>query len=285
MEGQEGIESHKEALTSQGFIVRTEKEDGEFLQSNINTALGNQYQKFDNDLLQITGIEKDKSGETPEKTYQYLKRVVSVVQSNSESLKKDKKQLAEELEVLRTSGGSQEEYEKKVQELVKKHQGQLSEFETKLKEKDQSNFEMLKNSEIDAGIEGFRLNKSDELDEAVISGFIDSARNKVKGITSKRNDEGRLVFYESDGITPMTSKQDGHLLTLNEILGTELSPILKKQITQEGTGGEGQPAGQSGQTAFSNKVEIDQYLSEAGHAVGTQEWIKQRTELVTANKL
>jgi len=263
------------------FILRTKEEEAQFLENfendRIGKRIGEVHGQYDNDIKEVTGIERQQG----EKTYDYNKRVLRTLKEKSES-KSDEKLTAriEELQSQLEKASNAKEVKAlmgKINELNETHQSQLSEYQQKLTQKDVE-------FDVRTGLVGMEF--SDLIPEEVRKTFINKS---ITEITKKGQViDGKVVYVGEDGEI-LRNKDTMAPLTSSDLLKDSLKEVLKEGRKQTGVGSKkAAPKGEEEiieipTEGLKSKDDIIKAMREAGIAYGSKQWdetyIKLRKQL------
>jgi len=272
-----------EAKGDADFVVRTAAEEAELLANKAREIedkilpgkISELHSRYDDDIYSVTGQRKAPT----EKTYDFVKRVMSSYKSDAEKAKSYENEISSLKEQIKNNSGDRQL--KADLEAVQKQYNELK--ETKEKEVTQLKTEhdrFKAESIIRAGIPT-KIKKG--LPEDAVKALTDQAVNHLIGIAQFQ--DGKLVFIENGVV-----KRNPHN-ALNPYTAAELMNESLKNIVDSGSKAEGGPDlnkeityekdkdGKITKVAMiipdsiRTKEELSKYLVSAGLLRGTQEYI------------
>lgn len=278
--------------------------------SVIGTKIGALHGQYDNDILSISGIAKN-SGE---KTYDYLKRVLTSNKQSLETLASTKQELATAKAKVtslekKIAEGAQDETLKQQLKDAKTQVTQLqTQITTKQKEFDaekQKLQQQLQSTHIDYAFaeatSGLKFKAG--ITEGVQKTLLNAAKAEVlsKGTPEfQKNADGTstLVFRGADGNILNNAKNNLNPYTFSElIMETSIKDVIDTGRTQPG-GGTGPISHQGGQGGGSSLLDlsgvktqleadkaIENYLLSSGYTRDSEEFASQSMTLRNENNV
>lgn len=262
---------------AEGMVVRTKDEDQKYLDNHVKTVVDTKVSealkpkldeefsktmsKIDEEIRSITGIEK-KSGE---KTTAYAKRAI------------EEKQL---------KGGDPvtKERVKELEDLLRQKE---SEFDTKMKEKEESLFSQSIDYQVNAVLDKANIAMLPHLkSEEEKQSYVNTQKALIKqGFLSsfkpKKDTDGNIVFY--DGDKPQMSTKDGKPKSAGDLISEKFAHyFMPSGPIKSGTGHEG---GGGGGATFKSTEDVHKYLEGQKIEAGTEKYIKEYSRIVTENAL
>jgi hypothetical protein len=283
-------------------IVTLSKNDEETV---IGTRIGELHGQYDNDVLSVTGINRNQG----EKTYDYVKRVLGDYKTKAEA--------ASALETTISDLNTKiQGYEKTIAEgkgnetiakQLKDAQDRVAALENQYNT-DKANWEkekgeysvkeqkILLNVEFDKALSSLKFKK--EFTPAVVNALVKSAKDEILG-TAKPDwiDDGKggkvLVFRDQQGSILNNPENQLNPYTLSELLAKNLSDAL--EISRKVTGGntkEGETKdgislvdiGQATTQVAADEL-IVKHLLQTGYIRGTEEFAKKQMEIRLAQNV
>ena len=265
---QEAIDSITKGSDDTKFVVRTLAEDEQFIKNWEDTVIGKRigelHSQYDKDIYELTGIEKEQG----EKSYNYNKRVLSLLKSKPSDDESLKAKIAEPQEKLAGDDVSKKE----IDGLRKALKEAQDEMKSKLQEKDS----MLMGLDIKHNVEKAlsKIKRRGDLPELVVENFIETATKSLID-SGKKNEQGEIVFFDKDGeiiLDRKTGKPKDSLSILSEIL----EPIIDTGRKAEGTGGKSDGKGDRTDVLPSDvktKDDLTTWLAKMGKSSGSKEYM------------
>lgn len=261
-----------EHFKTKGHVVRTQDEETAFLSNyekeKIDPRVEQLYSGIDKDILAATGVAKNGS----EKTYDYLKRVVTPLASEVKDLKK---QIADGLD-------------KNGDELTKQ---QLKSLEEKLaaKEKEVADLQDLKTKEVSELKQNYTINEAligkkiavpatvpDDKKAAYVKQKRDFITSQFKANNTAVEQDGMIVYKQGETIRlnaktnqPMTAEE-----IINEDFQFEFEVDKKPAGGAGGSGGAG-GTGNAEESEVTDKVTLYEFLAKKGYTAGSPKWVSE----------
>lgn len=218
----------------------------------IGTRIGALHGQYDNDILTISGIKKNDS----EKSYDYLKRVLTEYKSKTDVSEPLKKQLEEanlkiaDLQSKIEKGSSDKELTQQLNDtksLVEQLQGQLKKKDKELSDNKANFDEMLKNTHVDyafsAATTGLKFKEG--ITKPIQETLLSAAKSEVlaKGkpdFIDDGNGGKRLVLRGADGNILNNPKNNLNPYTIEElVMETSIKDVIDNSKTVRGGGTKG----------------------------------------------
>lgn len=261
----------------------------------IASKLREVHDGYDNDIFNVTGLRK----ETSEKSYDFLKRVLTDFKSKSEvpnDLQKEIKSLKQKNDELSKSvkSGSNDESLKKAlsdkETLISKLRGDLKNKESEYNEMLNAKDGELNNFKLSSiqDLANLGLKYKAEIDSNTLKYHQQGARNEAMSIGTPEIAEvdGRnaIIFRDADGNIITDDNNLRKPMTFESKYKQLLQPILDVDSNVSGLGGKninGKPVIGGGE--WSTKVEatraIAKELTANGYKAGTSEYDNKLSEL------
>ena len=274
--------------------------------SVIAQKTGEIYGGLDNDILSVTGVQKNSS----EKTYDYAKRVLNDYKSKlqgSDDLQKQIANLQSEksrLEEIIKNGKVDEETKRELNqakldlssvknqynEIKEKYEKSESEFQNRI-------YDMRINSELNSAKS--QMNFKSDLNKEAIDSLVESAYSKIKGMKPvlEKGEDGQehFLFRDEKGATLNNPENQLKPYTIGEFLKKELKGfgILDEGRKQAGAGTH-QTSGNKNEffvdlSGAKTRVEanaiIDKELIAKGYAVGSSKYTEAMTKIWKDNNV
>jgi hypothetical protein len=218
----------------------------------IGTRIGALHGQYDNDILTISGIKKNDS----EKSYDYLKRVLTEYKSKTDVSEPLKKQLEEanlkiaDLQSKIENGTSDKELTQQLNDtkaLVEQLQGQLKKKEKEISDNKANFDELLKNTHVDyafnAATTGLKFKEG--ITKPIQETLLSAAKSEVlaKGkpdFIDDGNGGKRLVLRGADGNILNNPKNNLNPYTIEElVMETSIKDVIDNSKTVRGGGTKG----------------------------------------------
>lgn len=253
------------ALGQKGFIVRTKADEESYLntykaqviEQEIPTKIKEVHDKYDEDLLTLTGERKAPT----EKTYDFLKRKISEIKAS----KIEDPVLKEQLVTLQKNlEAKDKEYQTKIQTMESDY------FKRELSGM-VSNALDLVNIAMPA-----HLKTDDEKQKYVASQKSMMKRDMMDNVTAKKDKEGNVVFYNGD--QPLTSTTDGKPLKAIDIIKDRYAFYLAAELPKASGAGTGGNGGSEGK--FTTKEQVYQHLEAKGLTPLTKQFSDEYAKII-----
>lgn len=267
----------------------------------IGARIGELHGQYDKDVLEVTGISKEQG----EKSYDYVKRVLSTYKQKSEgteTLNKKISDLQTEIEGYKKTIAEGKGSEAISQQL-KDAQKQLSDLKNLYdtdKKKWEENYTSLNsqyqqsliNGEFDKALQGMKFKSI--YPESVQKTLIESAKRTILS-TSKADwveEDGvkKLVFRDSAGNIMTNPENKLNPFTPGELLKRELKDVIDTGRNQQGTGTHAGGSGGSATLDFTGvktQTEADEaisaHLMSQGYTRGSKEFTDESLKLRKEN--
>lgn len=267
----------------------------------IGARIGELHGQYDKDVLEVTGISKEQG----EKSYDYVKRVLSTYKQKSEgteTLNKKISDLQTEIEGYKKTIAEGKGSEAISQQL-KDAQKQLSDLKNLYdtdKKKWEENYislnsqyqQSLINGEFDKALQGMKFKSI--YPESVQKTLIESAKRTILS-TSKADwveEDGvkKLVFRDSAGNIMTNPENKLNPFTPGELLKRELKDVIDTGRNQQGTGTHAGGSGGSATldlTGVKTQTEADEVISahlmSQGYTRGSKEFTDESLKLRKEN--
>jgi ppGpp synthetase/RelA/SpoT-type nucleotidyltranferase len=240
----EVLDSISKYLEKTGHVVRTTDQEKTFLeartQAEVNKALGERYQQFENTILETTGIPKSQG----EKFYEYHKRAVT------EKLK-DVNTLQDKLKEFETKGlqGSElaQQYKRDLEAARQQMATINADWENKYKQKDEEIFSTKVEGDIEKVLAKIRSKIDPTIKPELVEDIVAARLAKFQRENKPANLEGMLVFKNPTTGVTYTGKKDGKPEGTEERLLPYFADIISEQRQQGGAGSGQQGQGGNGQ--------------------------------------
>lgn len=260
-----------EHLKTKGHVIRTKDEENQFLsdyeKSKIDPRVNEIYTQLDKDILAITGVKKDGS----EKTYDYLKRVVSPIVNEVKDLKK---QIADGLD--KNGDELTKQQLKQLQEKLTEKENELTKLQdAKVKEVS----EIKQQHAIDRALLGKKIvvpsTVADDKKEAYLNSRRDFIADQFKKKFTAAEQDGKVVYKQGDTI--VLNKKTNQPMSAEEIIMDEFSYEFEAEKGPKGAGGSGggAGAGSADEAEVTDKETLLSFLSKKGFVFGSREWSKE----------
>ncbi|MEA2037419.1 MAG: hypothetical protein U9O94_07960, partial [Nanoarchaeota archaeon] len=213
------------------FVVRTNAEDELFLKNFEDSIIGKKtgeiHSQYDEDIFKATGIEKD-SGE---KTYNYNKRVLSLLKEKTNDGDQTLKDKITELEgKLKTPDEVTAKQIEGLEKAVRDAQEELTSLRTT---KDGEMFGLQAKHLIASAMADFKY--KGEIPVDVLASHRDSGVQAMVSMAKKAED-GSIVFFDNDG-NMLIDKNTGKPMDAKVLAQQRFDSVLDHGKKQEGTGG------------------------------------------------
>ena len=260
------------------------------------------YGGIDNDITTILGETKPANT----KTFDWVKQIATKAKASgdTETLKTQLTEKDAEIETLKTQikdGKGDEALKTQLAEKERQYNDLKKQFDdttNDLNEKIKTANETHENYRIDSEFTLPTGTKFKEgLDQTVIDTFVEAARTKArsKGTPVFENVNGKQVLTFRDENNQRLNNPDNqnNPFTAQELLLTELTPILATDKKQSGTGTGNSGAGTGGGSTFvaanaKSRVEFtanaEKHLLASGKARSDSDWITELQKIVSENK-
>lgn len=260
-----------EHLKTKGHVIRTKDEDTQFLtdyeKTKIDPRVNEIYTQLDKDILTITGIKKEGS----EKTYDYLKRVVTPIVKEVADLKK---QIAD---------GLDKNGDELTKQQLKQLQDKLTEKETELNNLNASKATEVSKLKQQHSIEKALLGKkivvpstvADDKKEAYLNARREFIADQFQKKFTAVEQDGKVVYKNGENI--ILNKKTNQPATAEEIILEEFSYEFEAEKAPKGAGGSGSGAGANNadESEVTDKVTLYDYLAKKGYVSGSSVWMKE----------
>lgn len=216
--------------------------------SVIGQKTGEIYGGLDNDILAASGIAKNGT----EKTYDYAKRVIGEIKTQSGNYQAQVADLAKEkarLEKVIADGGTDAETKKALAKanadlanVTKEYTELKTKFDNQTTEHEKALFGMKLDNEFSKAVSGLKL-KAD-LPQAVTAVILEQAIAKVKGMNPEYIDDGKggkVLAFSENGSTMRNPENSLRPYTATELVAKELKSmgVLDEGRKQTGAGSKG----------------------------------------------
>lgn len=274
-----GNELLKELSDDQLEAISTMSRNDE--DATISPRIRDIYNDIDKDVLDVTGIEKQPS----EKTYNYLKRVLSDFKSEASKVQ----ELTSKVSELEKGNDATAQLQSEIESLKATYSKEKETWENKYQKAVEDNFNFRVKSELNQSLSGLKFKS--EYEQPVVDVFIENATKKILSMNPEYlNVDGKevLVFKDENGQIIRNTENSLNPYSSKEILMKELSPIIDNGRKQEGLG-----LGDKNKTPKSNgfsltgaktQVEamelITQDLMKRGFERGTPKFTEARDKMV-----
>lgn len=223
--------------------------------SVIGQKTGEIYGGLDNDILAASGIAKNGT----EKTYDYAKRVIGEIKTQSGNYQAQVADLAKEkarLEKVIADGGTDAETKKALAKatadlanVTKEYTELKTKFDTQAADHEKALFGVKLDNEFSKAVSGLKL-KAD-LPQAVTAVILEQAIAKVKGMNPEYIDDGKggkVLAFSENGSTMRNPENSLRPYTATELVAKELKAmgVLDEGRRQTGAGTQGGNGGGNG---------------------------------------
>lgn len=260
-----------EHLKTKGHVIRTKDEETSFLtdyeKSKIDPRVNEIYSQLDKDILTVTGVKKEGS----EKTYDYLKRVVSPIVNEVKDLKK---QIADGLD--KNGDELTKQQLKQLQDKLDKKETELTQLqESKTKEVSQ----LKQQHAIDKALLGKNIVVPSTVGDDKKSAYLNARREFIADQFQKKftavEQDGKVVYKK--GETIVLNTKTNQPMTAEEIILDEFSYEFETQKGPAGAGGSGggSGSGTAEEAEVTDKTTLYAYLAKKGLVVGAADWQKE----------
>lgn len=267
----------------------------------INTKIGEFHGRIEQDVKEVAGVEK-KEGE---KSYDYMKRVLSSFKESAESSNQLKSQIDDykskvsDLEQKIAAGNTDaaltqklKDTETKLAQLQKTYESDKQNWSKKEQETNSKLLDFKKKIEFEKAQAGLKFKP--EYPKAVIDKLLASAQssifNSYKADFVEENGKESLVFRDENGEILRNKNNALNPYSLQEFLNQELKDVLDEGRSQTGAGtGSSSSNGQSPAAALSSistantQIEADKlittHLLQSGLTRGSSEFAQKQKEL------
>ncbi len=230
----------REAVTAQGYTLRSAQEDTTYLANNSQKAIDDAFktrnQQLEDTIKNVSGkAKKDAS----EKYYDYFQRVM---QELNDELKAGQDKLKE----IEKGGGDNvllTEKNNQIKALQDQLQSAKKEHEAKLQELTTNMFSQRYDATMSQVLEAIKKDLRDDIDPKLLQDIIDNRVRKFKDEHDAVEVEGQLVFKDKKTGTPRLNKQDGKHNNLSELLGETFADLKKPAAGAGAAGGAGSGGG------------------------------------------
>lgn len=256
-------------LKTKGHVIRTKDEETAFLtnyeKEKIDPRVEELYSGIDKDIHASTGIPKN----TNEKTYDYLKRVIT-------PLTTEVKDLREKLKIGLDKNGDE----------LSKQQIRALEQKLEAKEKEVTNLTELKNKEVSELKQNFTINEAligkkiavpasvpDDKKAAYIKQKRDFINAQFKANNTAVEVDGKIVYKQGETIRLNSKTQKP--MTAEEIIEEDFQfefEIEKKPAGGAGGSGGAGGAGNAEESEVTDKTTLYAFLAKKGFPLGSKEW-------------
>lgn len=265
----------------------------------IGKKLAESHSQYDADVYQITGIQRDQS----EKTYEYVKRVLSkyktevselpTVKMSLQKLEQEKKDLEE---VIKSGKGSEaitqqlKDAQSMIDSLKKTNETTVSELTKKLSEKETEVSSIKVNTVFEKALVGIKL--KEEYSDSIKDVLINNAKNTI--LASYKTDwvDGKLVFRDSAGEILRNGNNLQNPYTVEELMKDNLKDALFVEDRRGGGGtGVSKPNDKdildisTAKDQFEADDIFSKYLMKKGYSRGTVEFADAFRKLRTDNPI
>jgi hypothetical protein len=281
---EENLQQITTALTEKGYVVKP-KEEIDSLSSSFETLKKQEiktiWDQVDKTIYEITGKEKMiREDNGLERSVNYYQRALKEEVEDKKRITKEKADFEKQFQTLQSeltalkSDNPEAKYEEKYSSLKAEMKRLEEEKENALKKKDQEFSNQLFLNQINSFVSALRGQFRDDIPD--VEDGIETKIRRIQGLEAKDTEKGK-VFYKNG--EPLISDA-GKFMTIEDIVRKEFSNYIVEKKVVHGTGSTGQTFKGASKT-FANKTEIDAYLKDKfKSAVGSQEWIKERKELI-----
>lgn len=284
-------------------IVNLSKNDE---QTTIGTRIGELHGQYDQDVLSVTGVNRNQG----EKTYDYVKRVLSDYKTKAESssaLEGQINTLNQKIAGYEKSiaeGKGNETIVKQLKDATDRAEALQNQYDT-----DKSNWEkertelsgkeqrILLNVEFDKALSALKFKK--DFTPAVVEALVESAKSKI--LTSAKPDwidDGKggktLVFRDEAGSILKNPEKQLNPFTVSDLLGKHLKDALDSGQKKEGAGSSSH-TGKEGAVELvdisqaSTQVAADEvivkYLLQQGYTKGSKAFADKQSEIRKENQV
>lgn len=265
----------------------------------IGKKLAESHSQYDADVYQITGIQREQS----EKTYEYVKRVLSkyktevselpTVKMSLQKLEQEKKDLEE---VIKSGKGSEaitqqlKDAQSMIDSLKKTNETTVSELTKKLSEKETEVSSIKVNAVFEKALVGIKL--KEEYSDSIKDVLINNAKNTI--LASYKTDwvDGKLVFRDSAGEILRNGNNLQNPYTVEELMKDNLKDALFVEDRRGGGGtGVSKPNDKdildisTAKDQFEADDIFSKYLMKKGYSRGTVEFADAFRKLRTDNPI
>lgn len=265
----------------------------------IGKKLAESHSQYDADVYQITGIQREQS----EKTYEYVKRVLSkyktevnelpTVKTSLQKLEQEKKDLEE---VIKSGKGSEaitqqlKDAQSMIDSLKKTNETTVSELTKKLSEKETEVSSIKVNTVFEKALVGIKL--KEEYSDSIKDVLINNAKNTI--LASYKTDwvDGKLVFRDSAGEILRNGNNLQNPYTVEELMKDNLKDALFVEDRRGGGGtGVSKPNDKdildisTAKDQFEADDIFSKYLMKKGYSRGTVEFADAFRKLRTDNPI
>lgn len=267
----------------------------------IGARIGELHGQYDKDVLEVTGISKEQG----EKSYDYVKRVLSTYKQKSEgteTLNKKISDLQTEIEgykkTIAEGKGSEaisqqlKDAQKQISDLKNLYDTDKKKWEENYTSLNSQYQQSLINGEFDKALQGMKFKSI--YPESVQKTLIESAKRTILS-TSKSDwveEDGvkKLVFRDSAGNIMTNPENKLNPFTPGELLKRELKDVIDTGRNQQGTGTHAGGSGGSATldlTGVKTQTEADEaisaHLMSQGYTRGSKEFTDESLKLRKEN--
>lgn len=264
----ESADKAAEALTSQGFVVRTKDQETKFMETalaqKISDAVGVNQKKFLDTLdegAKTRGFERPGDSKTTDHIFGVI-----------DNLLNDKKDLNAKLEKKLTEAEAANEIKLQLDTFKKQAKTNYEELEGKYNTLLNDRFMDKVRNNVDGAVNRMRGTfKQNEFLEDAINARKAQFYDKFKPVEH----QGTIIYHDKATDEPVLDQKDGHHLTAEEILGQLFEPLVDTQRKAAGTGADGKPATPGAQTK-DNEFAIADLPEEIATRVDVGNYIVQK---------
>ena len=265
----------------------------------IGKKLADVHSQYDADVYSTTGIQREQS----EKTYDYVKRVLSkfktevgelpTVKSSLQKLEQEKKELEE---TIKSGKGSEaisqqlKDAQSMIDSLKKTNETTIAELTNKFKEKEAEVSTIKVNSVFEKSLASIKL--KEEYTDSIKDILINNAKSTI--LASYKTDwvDGKMIFRDSNGEIVRNPNNLQNPYTAEELLKENLKDALFVETDKSGggTGGKNPDTGDildisSAKDQYQADEIFSKYLMKKGYSRGSVDFDVAFTKLRKDNPI